>query len=241
MNIKEELTCKCCKEIYNHPVILGCCFESICKHHIEELVYSSKTFTCPLCHQENTNTNFKANKLLEELIKRDLHQFKINPNNERVLNDLKTAIQNLETEFKDPENMIYEQISDLKMQVDLDRENLKLQIDTLADGLIQQLESHGKRFKTEYKANKYFVFYNDLIELSKKRLAEYEQCLSLFSVENEKKEEKCKQNEKLVEELKFQLRELKETFCSNVSIKYKKKNITAEEMFGKLIIQVSYI
>ena len=239
MNIKEELTCKCCKEIYNHPVILGCCFESICKHHIEELVYSSKTFTCPLCSQENTNSNFKANKLLEELIKRDLHQFKINPNNERVLNDLKTAIQNLETEFKDPENMIYEQISDLKMQVDLDRENLKLQIDTLADGLIQQLESHGKRFKTEYKAS--FAFYSDLIELSKKQLVEYEQCLSLFSVENEKKEEKCKQNEKLVEELKFQLGGLKEAFCSNLSIQYNKKDIFAEEMFGKLIIQVSFI
>ena len=241
MNIKEELTCQYCKNIYNHPIILGCCFESICKHHIEELVDSSTKFKCPLCHQENTNTNFKANKLIEELIKRDLHQFKINPNNERVLNDLKTAIQNLETELKDPENIIYEQISELKRQVDLDRERIKSEIDTLADGFIQQLESHGKRFKTEYKANKFFAFYNDLIELSKKRLAEYEQCLSLFSVDNKKRGEKCKQNERLVEELQFQLRELKETFCSNVSIKYKKKDINVEEIFGKLIIKVSSI
>jgi hypothetical protein len=37
MNIKEELTCKYCNEVYKNPITLNCCGENICKQHVEEL------------------------------------------------------------------------------------------------------------------------------------------------------------------------------------------------------------
>ena len=109
MNIKVELTCKFCNEIYKAPITLTC-GDSVCKHHLEELVPTnwSKFFCCPICNEENSNQDFKINKILEQLIKKELHQFKINPIYEEVLKNLKTEIVNLEAIFKEPENYIYE-------------------------------------------------------------------------------------------------------------------------------------
>ena len=56
---------------------------------------------------------------------------------------------------------------ELKRQVDLNREELKSQIDKLADGLIKQLESFEAEFKSEYKEKVDLEHYKGLIETSK--------------------------------------------------------------------------
>ena len=119
MNIKEKLACKYCNEIFKIPIFLSCCGENICKHHLNEIISnnsSSKKFTCPLCNEENSNQNLKVNKLIQSLLEIELHEFKMNPIYETVLDNLKKEIANLETILKDPENYIYEQISELKRQ-----------------------------------------------------------------------------------------------------------------------------
>ena len=65
MNIKDELTCKYCKQIFNNPITLSC-GDSICKHHIEELISNntSNKFACPLCNEEILNQNLSVNKIL---------------------------------------------------------------------------------------------------------------------------------------------------------------------------------
>ena len=55
---------------------------------------------------------------------------------EKIYENLKTEIGNLD---------------ELKRQVDLDREKLKSEIDDLADGFIQQLQSYEKKFEAEYR------------------------------------------------------------------------------------------
>jgi hypothetical protein len=139
MNIKEELTCKYCNQIYNIPVTLAC-GDSLCKHHIDELISnnSSNILECPLCNETNTNHDFKVNKLIEKLIKRKLHEFKLNSKHEAVLNNLKIEIEKLALLLKDPENFIYQEFDELKRLVDLDREQMKIEIDKLANELIQQ-------------------------------------------------------------------------------------------------------
>ena len=81
MNIKEELTCKYCNEIYSNPIMLSCCGENICKQHIDELILLSSPntnkFTCPLCNEENANQNFCVNKLIERLLEKELHKLQI--------------------------------------------------------------------------------------------------------------------------------------------------------------------
>ena len=90
MTIKKELTCQYCNEIYKQPIALPC-GDSICKHHIEELISNNSInkFNCPVCNKENLNQELNPNKILEKLIKIELHEFKINPIYEKTLDDLK--------------------------------------------------------------------------------------------------------------------------------------------------------
>ena len=177
------------------------------------------------------------NKLIQRLIKRELHEFRLNPKYENSLNSLKTEIENFETILKDPENYIFEEISELKRQVDLDRERLKNEIDDSASDLIKQLESYEKKFMTEFKANIDVDSYNDLVESFKNQLKNYEKFLRLFSVENEKRDEKCNEIQKQIETLQLKTREVKNKSFSKVSLKYQKQT---ENIFGRLIVQVGF-
>ena len=240
MNIKEELTCKYCNEIYNKPITLNCCGENICQLHINDLIStnSSSRFTCPLCNEQNANQNFSVNKLIERLVQNELHKLEIDSEYKVVLNNLKKDIGNLETILKDPENVIYEEISELKRQVDLDRERLKAQIDTLAGGMIQQLESYEKKFKTEYKHID-LEHYKDLIKSSRKQLADFEKCLNLFSAKNEDRAKQSKESENISKILQPKIKELKDKLFSNISITYKPIENDVKILFGKIETNVS--
>ena len=241
INIKERLTCQSCNDIYKNPIMLVCCGESICKQHVEQLLSSNSSgkFMCPFCNEENQNQNLKTNKLIQSLIEIDLHKFKLDPKYEIVFDKLKMEIRNIETILSEPENYIFEEISELKRQVDLDRERLKSEIDELANTLIQQLESYENRFKTEVKTNVDLEYYNDLVESSKKQLVEYERCLSFFSVEKEKRKEEFNQSAKLIRKLQPNYIQIKNSLFSNLLLSYKPMEINPNDLFGKLEISVS--
>ena len=237
MNAKEKLTCKYSNEIYKHPVSLNCCDETICKQDLVSNVSLNK-FTCPLCNEENVNQKFNFNKLIQDLVENDLHEFEVDSKSKRMYDELQMEIKNLEKILKDPENIIYEEIYELKRQVDLDREKLKSEIDKLADGFIQQLESYEKKFKAEHKKNVDLEHYNGLVESSSKQLVEYERFLSLFSAKYKAGMEQNKKTEKIISNLQSEIVELKEKLFSNLSIKYKPINKIKKYLFGKLIIKV---
>jgi len=238
MNFKDELTCNHCNEIFKSPIMLNCCGKNICKHHIDDLLANktSHTFSCPFCNQENSNQNFHINELLEKLIGREFHELKLDSKNELVLNNLKMEIGNLEAILKDPENVINEQIRELKREADLDREIIILHIDELADNINQQLDTYEKKFKSEYKSNIDLKHYNDLVESSRKQLAEYEKCLSLFSTKKEERDEKTNQSEQVIDMLQSKITEAKNNLFSNLSIRYKADE---DYLFGELKITVS--
>jgi hypothetical protein len=239
MNIKDDLTCKYCNELYNQPITLNCCGKNICKKHIDELVSnnSSSQFMCPLCNQNNSNQNFHINELLVKLITRELHEFKLDSKYEISFKNLKKEIENLEIILKDPENLIYEEIRQLKFHVDLDREKLKLRIDQSADDIIQKLETYEKTFKNQSKKID-LENYNGIVESSRKHLIEYEKFLSLFSVEEGERDEKCSQNEKEISKLQFRIKKLKNELFSNLSINYKPIANSVVNLFGELIVKV---
>ena len=204
MNIKEDLTCKYCREIYTNPITLICCGDNICKQHIEELISISKNscnrFMCPLCDEENSNQNLNVNKFIQKMVENELHKFKIDAKYKEAVENFNKEIQSLETLLKDPESFIYEEINELKRQVDLDREILKSQIDKLADDLIQKLDFYMDKFKNEHKDID-FSRYESLVESSKNELLEYRKCLDLFSVESEKRDQHSKESKLIIKQL----------------------------------------
>ena len=237
MNAKAHLTCKYCNEIYKDPINLTCCGDNLCKSHIKEITSksSSNKFTCPLCQEENKSQHLRVNKLIQNLIENNLHKFELDSKFLKVYGSLKAQIGKLETILKDPENLIYEEIAELKRQVDLDREQLKSQIDELANNLIQQLDSFNSRFKSEYKKNVDFEHYNGLVDSSKKQLNEYEQCLNLFSTNYNERKEKSAKCEEIINNLQPQILKLQNQLLSTKLI-YERKN--TEHIFGELIIKV---
>jgi hypothetical protein len=245
MNIKEELTCKYCNEVYKNPITLNCCGENICKQHVEELTSNntSKTFACPLCNEENENQKLNVNKCIQKMLENELHHFQVDSKYKESLADLRIQVEKLEAVLRDPENVIYLEIAELKRQVDLGREKLKIKIDELADDLIQQLESYEKTFKAEYKENVNLEHYYALVEASKKLLAEHEKCLSSFSAKAQDREKQYEESEYVINNLKSKIKELKSSLFSDLSITYDPVEINKIDLFGysgmfKLIIKV---
>ena len=243
MNIQEKLTCRYCHAIFNHPITLICCGENICKQHIDELIKesSSNKFMCPFCSQENANQNFHCVKLIQNLIDMELHKFKMDPKYKTALHNLNKEIERLEVILKDPESIIFEEISELKRQVDLDRESLKMEIDYQADGLIQELESYEKIFKTKYQNNVDFVTLNDLLESSRKKLKDFENCLNLFSVENNERFETTGVIEKTINILQTEFEDIKYELMSNLIINYRPFEKNLGMLLGKLIVEVGLL
>jgi hypothetical protein len=213
----------------------------MCKEHFQNLISnnSSNIFICPLCNQENKHFKIKVNNLIQSLLESELHEFELDPKYERILNNLRKEIGNLEAILKDPEYIIYEEILELKLQVDLEREKLKSEIDDLADDLINQLDSYRKRFMGEYQSN--IQIYYDLVESSKKQLNEFETCLKFFSTKNNEKEEKYNECEKLMKIVEPSIKEAKNKLLSNISITFKSMDNQVKDLFGKLIIKVYLI
>ena len=242
MNLKEKYRCKYCNQILKDPITLNCCGDHICKQHIEELrpSSSSNVFWCPLCDEENTNQSLKSNELIQSMLDIEAYKFEIDPKYEKIFESFKTEIENLETVLNDPDNVIYEQINELKRQVDLNREDLKSHIDALADNLIQQLESYGNQFRAEYKTNVDMKHYNSLVETSKKQLNEYEKYLNLLSSKAEERDKKSRQSENFIKHLHFKIVELRQNLFSNKSITYEPIKLNKSMLFGSLKIKVSF-
>ena len=245
MNIKEELTCNYCNEVYTNPLTLNCCGENICKQHVEELTLNntSKTFTCPLCNEENENQKLNVNKCIQKMLENQLHNFQVDSKYKETLANLRIQVKKLEAVLNEPEYYIFNEINELKRQIDLDRDKLKIKIDELADGLIQQLESYEARFKTEYKENVNLEHYYALVEASKKLLAEHEKCLSSFSAKAQDREKQYVESEYVINNLQSKIKELKSSLFSDLSIAYDPVEINKIDLFGnigmfKLIIKV---
>ena len=172
------------------------------------------------------------------MIENNLHKFELDPQFKKVYESLKAQIRNLEAILKDPDMVIYEEIAELKRQVDLDREQLKSQIDEIANDTIQKLESYEAKFKAEYKAKIDLKHYNQLLESSAKQLSEYETCLNLFSTMHNERKEKSKESEEITKNLKPKIIELKDLLFSNLILRYNPMQNNIKNLFGKLIIKV---
>ena len=172
------------------------------------------------------------------MVEDQLHKFELDYNYKETLNKFKKEVEKLESILKDPDNVIYEEIQDIKRKIDLDREISKLQIDELADGFIKKLEEYEQKIKSEYKSNVDVHSYHALVESSKRQLFEDERCLNLFSLKKEERDEKKRQSEQAISSLKSKIKELTNKLFAHLSIRYIPKENEREDSFGKIVIKV---
>ena len=139
-----------CDKYLKEPVILPCGF-SICKQHIHDLVSNkNEYFRCNSCQQDHSSTQeYQLNLTLKHLITEEnshlngnlLEMRKLLDSFEKTLDEIK-IIQN------DPANYLYEYVNEQKRKIELQREELKLQIDKISEELIKKIDDLNAQFST---------------------------------------------------------------------------------------------
>ena len=99
--IDETILCKYCNNIFEKPVFLTCCSESLCEKHIEEISdqHETKTFFCFNCNTQNFSNYFPPNKLIKKLLECQLDKLNFGEEYEIAKNKCKD-LQSLVIEFK---------------------------------------------------------------------------------------------------------------------------------------------
>ena len=235
MNIKEDLTCKYCNEIYTDPVSLICCGENVCKKHIDKIFskQATRSLKCPLCDFDLPNQKFQINKSLKSLLEREIHKLKIDPESEKLMSKFKESIQNIVSINNDPENLIHEKISELKRQVDLDREKINL----LADSLIKKLDSYENEFKNDCKTSSNLEFYGQLVDKMKTQLNEYEKYFKSLNNTAEDIKNKNKEVEDAISNFGEEIKKYENKLFKNKRINYEPMKGDFVNVFGKLTVR----
>ena len=189
--IKRLFDCSLCKRLLVEPVAIPC-GNSICKKHLDDQIKNEENkYNCELCHNEHMipEEGFVINKHIQNGLDIQFNTLELKP----VYDECKQEIQEtrkhlaeIEALVKDPENFIYEYFADIKLQVDLRREDLKHKIDTYSDEIIQSIENTQLNcIKLSEESKKIEI----KIEKAKTELNELIDCFDTFQISDKKFED----------------------------------------------------
>ena len=211
--VKNLFDCEQCNQLLVDPVSLPCGY-SLCKRHLDEKLdrapkriklmeantQESNIFLCELCKENHyiPENGFAINRRIQNGLNIKFNTLKLNPVYEECkvkITDVKNNIQNIKNLQRDPENHIFEYFEELKRQVDLRREELKLKLDNCSEEIIQSIEStkenciklskESKRLSTEIEESKEdltkLIDRFDTFEIDEKKFEEIRQSLSILN------------------------------------------------------------
>jgi hypothetical protein len=144
--VDEIIKCGLCDDVYDEPILLTCCSESICRKHIDR---DAKKYICCFCDQEHdlSKNKFPINKTIEKLLKAEFDKLEFGneyDNARKFCSELDNLISKFKNTLKDPTGCIHDHVSNIKMKIDLRRDDFKLKIDKICEDMITKLESFEK-------------------------------------------------------------------------------------------------
>ena len=146
--IKELLVCKYnnCNKYFEEPIILSC-GTSVCKSHVDDILdvknVKNGKYNCKICNgsHEVPLDNFIINRDLNKFFQDDSHL----PDKQKKVKDLyvefEATVNSLKKMLENPSNYLHDYTSELKRQVDLQREELKAKIDEMALDIISKIDN----------------------------------------------------------------------------------------------------
>jgi DNA repair ATPase RecN len=151
-------------------------------------------FKCEICKEEHfiPKSGFKVNKRLQNGLEIQFNTLKLTPIFDECKKVIKTArerVAKIDTLEKNSEGYIYDYFEDIKRQVDIRREDLKMKIDKYSDEVIQSIEGTQVNY---IKISKQVNQISTNIEQSKKELDHFVKRFDTFDID-EKKFEDIKQ------------------------------------------------
>lgn len=163
--IKKAIRCIECENVLNTPIILPC-NHSICKKHLNKRNIGKKLICakCGIDHEIPAN-GFPLNEALCEIIDAQISSIDFGSIHKEAAESLdrltreKKCVENL---LSDPYSYVDYEIGQLKNQVHLKREQLKLKIDEEADKLLGKLDDYQTRCENLFGTEYYLIWKNEL-------------------------------------------------------------------------------
>ena len=147
--IRDTFTCKLCNSIFIKPVYLPC-LNTVCEEHTDEFFDSE----CMFCHtiHEVPIDGFKPNDMARLFIKSNQFYLNDSQKEHKVIIDKETnLLNNLFDEFEkrdaEVDLLLFENFTNIKNKLDIQRANVKLQIDLIADKMVIKTNKYEAEFK----------------------------------------------------------------------------------------------
>ena len=150
MSLKAELTCTICKLVLSSTPISLPCLHALCSEHLQDGTVKDSSIRCLECEREFDvpDNGFPINKMASILLAKDLH---LSDEEKRLKHAVETLIQQLErvqSDFKqklsDLEGFSIDHYSEVRRQIDVQREEFKKKIDEIALKMIEQVKEKEK-------------------------------------------------------------------------------------------------
>jgi len=189
--IKNLFDCDLCHQVLVDPISFPC-GNNVCKDHLDKLMKNiskdKSSFQCEICQEEHfiPKSGFKVNKGLHHGLEIQLNTLKLTPIFDECKAVIKMArgrVTEIETLEKNSEGYIYEYFEDIKRQVDIRREDLKMEIDKYSDEVIQSIEGAQLNY---IKISKQVNQISTNIEQSKNELDDYVKRFDTFEIDERK-------------------------------------------------------
>ena len=245
--ITDLLNCENCSQQYGEyypPRILPCCGKTICYKCVKLNEQESKEnkFKCIACNEYETmpNNGFQINSIVVKLIAKQPKEISRGHEAEKLkqnVRDLEAQVKKLLFEMNNGDYFIREDCNELRVQVQLVKEEKIREIDQLCDALLKKIDAYEEMSLLKYKENiEKHQQTNELINLVNDSIKQQNAYLMQLKIDD-KETITCNETmNELKEKIEKESKTLKKLMFDNQIIKFE-ANLTSvdEEFLGKLV------
>ena len=247
--VKRHFNCGLCSQLPVDPITLPC-GNTICQLHISDLLERrfkrKNTFICESCLDEHVvpEYGYVLNKKIKSASDIKLNSFNVEigvfDECKKTLEEAKATLAELETISNDPDSYLYEYFEEIKRQVDLRRDYLKLKIDNISYEIIESIETTHFHLK---KLSKEVDRLTEDIANAKIELAGITEQFDAFEIDFSKFENLESVADLLKDKYSKMLTECREALLGHRNYSFEFKNEPVEiffGQFGEMIVNISF-
>ena len=232
--ISDLIKCAICKEILKMPVVLPC-GHSICERHTSEENMTHQIY-CQQCNEffYMPINGFPKNRLVEGLLEKNIERIDLGEEYNSAIDKCSLFSDLLERFNKiknDPDTRINEEISELKNQVDLRREELKLKIDKESLEMIEIIDGFAKECKLKAATLKSDSKLDEKLKNWKNSLEQWQQSLDTFERNIDNWNRVSKESTSNLKDLHIEFINFNRELFLNRLIEFKYPNVSASNKF----------
>ena len=175
---KSELTCNICKLLVNKPVTLPCS-DVICDEHLSDDSAKNGLIKCMKCDKDFNvpRRGFPSNKRVTNLLAKERHLSNEEKSIKHAIQELIQKLEQLQYDVRLKENNMeltsFDHFTEIRRQIDIQREELKNKIDEIALRMIDQANEREKAYQLKLKESISVIIDTDIKQFSQLLMREF--------------------------------------------------------------------